>query len=140
MKTTHPVSVDSCKCISLGKLVDNTIRKYTAVSAHHHNCLVNEIGDTVVITADEYAIDAVINGVLKAFIHHSRESRINISARQLYGKMIEINVKDDHCRNTYAMALSLQDIVPLAEQIGGQIDIINRKQTITTVSLRFALS
>ena len=54
--------------------------------------------------------------------------------------MVEINVKDDNCYNAYAVALSLQDVVPLAEKIGGDLNITNQRQRITTISFRFPIA
>lgn len=139
MNSTHPVSFDKGNVFSLGKLVNENIQKHRTAAEHYHNLLINEIAESEAVTvhADKAVVDAVIDGLIKAFVTHTRESQINISARALYGKMIEVSIKDDHCKNTYAMAISLQEIVPLAEQIGGQISITHQKQTMTAVSFRF---
>jgi hypothetical protein len=118
-------------------LIDDNIRKHDTIASGNGVILINEITEPVAVNGDAPVVDAVIDGIMKAFISHALESRISISSRRLHGDMIELNIKDDHCGDAYAIALQLQAIVPLAEQIGGQLDIMNRRQTITTVSFRF---
>jgi hypothetical protein len=124
---------------SLYQIVDSNIKRYLAAAMRNSNSMINNVSNTLNVGADELIIGSVIGGLLNAIILHVKESHIYISAKELYGKMIEINVKDDNCYNTYAIALSLQDIVPLAEKIGGRLDITNQRQKITTISFRFPL-
>ncbi|MBC7948630.1 MAG: hypothetical protein H7Y42_12155 [Chitinophagaceae bacterium] len=122
---------------SLYQLVDSNIKSYLAAAMRNSNSLVNNVSDKLRINTNQMVVNSVIGGLLNAVITHVKESHIYISAKELYGKMIEINIKDDNCYNTYAVALSLQDVVPLAEKIGGRLDITNQRQKITTISFRF---
>jgi len=136
MKTNYAVP-DKNPLRSLYQLVDNNVKNYLAIAKRNSNSFINNVNDKLWVNANEAVLNSVIGGVLNALVTHVRESHIQISAKELYGKMIEVNVKDDNCYNTYAVALSLQDVVPLAEKIGGRIDITNQRQKITTVSFRF---
>jgi hypothetical protein len=138
MKTDYAVT-NKNPLKSLYQLVDNNVKNYLAIAKRNSNSFINNVNDKLWVNANEAVLNSVIGGVLNAVVTHVRESHIQISAKELYGKMIEVNVKDDNCYNTYAVALSLQDIVPLAEKIGGRIDITNQRQKITTVSFRFPL-
>lgn len=136
MKTTHTDVADN-RSGSLYKLVDASIKKYSAIARNNRNSLINNVNNNLNIFTDETIVGSVIEGVLQAINSHVKESLIYISAKELYGKMIEINVKDDNCYNTFAVAISLQDMVPLAEMIGGKLNITNQRQKITTVSFTF---
>jgi|EndMetStandDraft_4_1072995.scaffolds.fasta_scaffold27221_4 hypothetical protein len=140
MKTDYTVPENKNPLRSLYQLVDNNVKNYLAIAKRNSNSFINNVNDKLWFNGNEAILNSVIGGVLNALVTHVRESHIQISAKELYGKMIEVNVKDDNCYNTYAVALSLQDIVPLAEKIGGRIDITNQRQKITTVSFRFPLA
>lgn len=140
MKTDYTIPGDINPIRSLYQLVDNNVKNYLSVARRNSNSFINNVSDKLRINANESVLNSVIGGVLNAVVTHVRESHIQISAKELYGKMIEVNIKDDNCYNTYAVALSLQDIVPLAEKIGGRIDITNQRQKITTVSFRFPVT
>lgn len=125
---------------SLHEVVDSIINKYVNAAKNNSNSLINNVSDKLNVTVNETIVGSVIGGLLHAMITHVKESHIYISAKELYGKMVEINVKDDNCYNTYAVALSLQDIVPLAEMIGGRLNITNQRQKITTISFSFPVT
>jgi hypothetical protein len=139
MKTAQETNPSNPEPSSLYKVVDNSINKYLNAARSNSNSLINNVNDKLNILVDETVIGTVIGGLLNAVISHVKESHIYISAKELYGKIVEINVKDDNCYNTYAVALSLQDIVPLAEKIGGNLNITNQRQKITTISFQFPL-
>lgn len=138
MKATH-VSKNHAN-LPLYQVVDNSIKNYLKAANRNTNFLINNVNAKLNITVDETIVGSVIDGLLHAAISHVKESRIYISAKELYGQMIEINVKDDNCYNAYAVALSLQNIVPLAQKIGGHLNISNHRQKITTISFRFPIA
>lgn len=140
MKTNHAVPTGGYPVRSLYQVVDNNVKHYLNAAQRNSNSFINNVNDKLRVDVNESILNSVIGGVLYALVAHVRDSHILISARELYGKMIEVNVKDDNCYNTYAVALSLQDVVPLAEEIGGSIDITNQRQKITTVSFRFPVA
>lgn len=138
MKTTNFETSDKNRGeSSLCDLVDNAIKQYLNIARQNSNSLINNVSSRLRINADETIIGTVIQGLLKAVITHVKESHVYITAKELYGKMIEISIKDDNCYNTYAMALSLQDMVPLAEKVGGNLNITNQRQKITTISFTY---
>jgi hypothetical protein len=140
MNTTQNTQDGAPGSLSLYQLVENNIKRYLNAAKSNSNSLINNVSDKLKVHADELVIGSIIGGLLNAVITHVRESHIYITAKEVYGKMIEINVKDDNCYNTYAVALSLQDVVKLAERIGGQLDISNQRQKITTITFRFPFS
>ncbi|MDP4263254.1 MAG: hypothetical protein Q8941_12070 [Bacteroidota bacterium] len=126
--------------VSLHQLVDRLINVSVNAAIRNRNSVVNNVSEKFQVSSNEDGIASVISGMLKAVIVNTTESVVYISARQWYDKMIELNVKDDNCYNTYGVALNLQELVPLAETIGGHLDITNKRQKITTISFRFPVS
>jgi hypothetical protein len=139
MRTTDVISAGNNQAASLYQLVDQSMKNYLTAAKHNSNLLINNVNEKLNICVDETIVGSVIGGLLHAVITHVKESHIYISAKELYGKFIEINIKDDNCYNTYAVALSLQDVVPLAEKIGGKLNITNQRQKVTTISFTFPL-
>ncbi len=123
----------------LQNLVNSVIEKLLPVATRNNSSFVNDIPSRLSIEGDENNLASVISGLLRSVINNARESCIRISAKELYGKIVMLSVKDSNSFNTYAMACSLQDVVPLAEQMGGDLNIINERQNITTISLKFPL-
>jgi hypothetical protein len=140
MKTTNNMIPRETERLSLYKVVDNSVKHYLTAAKQNSNSLINNVNVKLNIPVDETIVGPVMGGLLNAVISHVKESHIYITAKEVYGKMVEINVKDDNCYNTYAVALSLQDVVPLAEKIGGHLNITNQRQRITTISFRFPIT
>lgn len=122
---------------SLHHAVDELLKTSLTGITSNRSTVVNNISPSLYVTGSEEVIIAVIQRMLQGMIANASESVISVSAKELYGKMIEVKIKDENCYNTYAVALSLQDAVPLAEKIGGHLDITNQKQKITTIAFRF---
>ncbi|HEY6503333.1 MAG TPA: hypothetical protein VIZ28_05105 [Chitinophagaceae bacterium] len=137
MKTFDIVTAGPTQARSLYQLVEDNMKKYLDAAIQNSNSFINNVSDQLRVTANEAILNSVIGGMLHAVVAHVKESHILVSAKEIYGKMIEINVKDDNCYNTYAVALSLQDAFAQAEKIGGRLDITNQRQKITTISFTF---
>jgi signal transduction histidine kinase len=123
----------------LQNVVDKLINTLSTVATRNKSSFVNDIPSKLDIGTDENGVISVINGLLRSVINNSRESCIRISAKEMYGKMVTISVKDSNSFNTYAVACSLQDVVPLAEKLGGRLDIISERRKETTIAFRFPL-
>lgn len=99
--------------------------------------IVNDVPEKLDVNVDEIAVSKIINGMLYAVVSNAKDTCIRITAKPTYGDMIAVSVNDDNSCHTYAVACNLQEMVPLAEKIGGDINISNRNQNITTVLFRF---
>lgn len=137
MKTSNIHNADNQTKLSLHHAVDELVKTSLAAMNFNRNTIVNNIALSMYITENEEAIISVIRRMLEAVISNASDSVIYVSAKEIYSNMIELKIKDENCYNTYAVAVSLQDAVPLAEKIGGHLDIINQKQKITTIAFRF---
>jgi hypothetical protein len=140
MKTINiPNADDRQTKLSLHYAVDELVKTSLAATNFNRNTILNNISPSLYITSNEEVILSVILRIVEGVITHASDSVIYISGKELYDKMIEVKIKDENCYNTYAVAVSLQDAVPMAEKIGGHLDITNQKQKITTIAFRFPL-
>lgn len=138
MKTSNTLNADHRQTkASLYNAVDQLVKSSLAGMDFNHNTVVNNISPAIYLTSNEEVITSVVRRMLQGVIANASDSVIYVSAKELYGKLIEVKVKDENCYNTYAVAVSLQDAVPMAEKIGGHLDITNQKQKITTIAFRF---
>jgi len=123
----------------LQSAVDRLISSLAPVAIRNRSSFVNNIPATLDIGSDENSVITVIGGLLRSVINNARESCIRISAKETYGTLVTVSVKDSNSYDTYAVACSLQDVVPLAEKMGGQLSIISEKQKVTTFTFRFPI-
>lgn len=140
MKTNHvTVTNENQSAVSLHKLIGQLLDLVPAVAKHQGISLVNNVSAQLRVNAHEETIRDVIRGVLQALLLNTNDTVIYISAKEWFGTMMEVNVRDENCFNTYGVALALQDVVEVAGKIGGKLDITNQKQKITTISFRFSI-
>lgn len=139
MKNEPAMSLNGSAEPGLQLLIDKLIKTLLPLAVRNNSFIVNDVSPGLTISGDENAVSSVINGLLRSVINNARESCIRISAQELYGKTIILSVKDNNSFNTYAVACSLQDVVPLAQKIGGRLDISSQRQKVTTVALRFPI-
>ncbi|MFI5129542.1 MAG: hypothetical protein ACHQFX_06100 [Chitinophagales bacterium] len=123
----------------LQNAVERLIKSLGPVAIRNRSSFVNDIPANLEIGNDENKVISVISGLLRSVINNARESCLRISAKEMYGTMVTVSVKDSNSYDTYAVACSLQDVVPLAEKIGGQLNIISEKEKVTTFTFRFPI-
>jgi hypothetical protein len=131
------ITSDNRTKLSLHKLVDDVIRVSSPVPVHSKNSVVNNVPANLYVNNNEMAVASVINELLQAVISNAADGEIYVSAKELFGNTVKVSVKDNNCYNTYGVACGLQKVVPLAEKIGGYLNIINQRQKITTVEFSF---
>jgi hypothetical protein len=124
----------------LQSMVERLVKTLLPVATRNNSFIVNDVSPKLCVGMDENAVMPVISGLLQSVINNARESCIRITAKEVYGKMVVVSVKDNNSYNTYGVACSLQDVVPLAQRIGGQLDISSEKQNVTTVAFKFPVS
>src|SRR6266498_4253105 len=132
MKTMNKIITGDNKTnLSLYKLVDDAIKKSSVEPVDSKSHILNNIPENLYINVNEDIVTSVIKGLLHSMIMNATDGDIHISAKELFGNTIKVYVKDNNCYNTYAVACSLQKMVPLAERIGGYLNIANQRQKIT---------
>jgi signal transduction histidine kinase len=125
---------------ALQTLVERLIKNLLPVATRNNSFIVNDVSPKLCVGVDENAVMPVISGLLQSVINNARETSIRITAKEVYGKMVVVSVKDNNSYNTYGVACSLQDVVPMAQRIGGQLDISSEKQNVTTIAFRFPVT
>src|SRR6476469_6414819 len=132
MKTVNDkITGGSRTNVSLKKLVDDKIRKTTGTVNSTKIRISNTVSPEVYLNENEDIVGAVIEGMLTSMMTNAADGDIDISAKELFSNTIKLAVKDNNCYNTYAVACSLQSLVPLTERIGGYLNITNQRQKIT---------
>lgn len=121
----------------LQSVIDKLISPLLPVAVRNNSFIVNDVPSFLRFGNDEKEVACVINGILRSVIHNARESCIRVSAQLMYGKLMVVSVKDSNSFNTYGVACSLQDVLPLAQKMGGQLDITNQRQKVTTIVFKF---
>jgi len=122
---------------ALQHIIDKLIAPLVPIATRNNSLIVNDVPSFLKFSNDEQIVASVIDGILRSVIHNSRDTCIGVSAQLLYGKTMVVSVKDSNSFNTYAVACSLQDVLPLAQKLGGGLDITNQRQKVTTIAFRF---
>jgi len=140
MKTTESISpiLQQAKPV-LHDLVDGLIKTILPVAVRNNTFIVNDVPAGLFIDVDANDLAGVISGLLRSVIHNAKESCIRISANEMYGNTIVLSIKDSNSFNTYGVVCSLQNVVPLAQKIGGKPVISSQRQKITTIAFRFPI-
>lgn len=140
MKTMNNItSTDDSKAkLSLYQLVSDSIKASTPGSQSKTN-IRNTVPPDLYVNMNEEIVASVISGLLQAVVSNATDGDIHVSAKELFGNTVKVFVKDNNCYNTYAVACGLQKMVPLAERIGGFLNITNQRQKITTVEFSFPI-
>ena len=138
MKTVNTIITGESKTnLSLHELVDDVIKKSSQIPVNSKSLIENNVAGNLYINTNEDIVASVIDGLLHSMIINATEGDIHISAQELFGNTIKVFVRDNNCYNTYAVACNLKNMVPLAEQIGGFLNITNQRQKITTLEFSF---
>src|SRR5262245_11985133 len=121
---------------SLHQVADDLIKTYQPIATRNKTSFINNIPAKLVIDDNVYQVVSVLNGMLEDMANNATESNLYIFAKEVYGEMVEVYIKDENCFNAYALALGLQNVVRLAQKAGGQLYITNQRKKITTITFR----
>jgi hypothetical protein len=119
----------------LQHLAGSVMKKLLPDAVQNKNFFINDIPSNLAVEYNQDRIIAVLEGLLRTVLYHSRETCIRLSARQ-YGYVVVLELKESGSINDYAMACGLQEVNSLAEMIGGCLSISVQKP-MTTVAFSF---
>ncbi len=119
----------------LHQLAGSVMRNLLPDAVQSKNFFINDIPSNLAIDYNQDRVLAVLEGLLRTVLFHSRETCIRLSARQ-YGYVVVLELKESGSINDYAMACGLQKVNELAETIGGCLSISVQKP-MTTVAFSF---
>ena len=119
----------------LQQLAGSVMQKLLPDAVQNKNFFINDIPSNLAIEYNQDRVIAVLEGLLRTVLFHSRETCIRLSARQ-YGYVVVLDLKESGSINDYAMACGLPAVNGLAETIGGCLSISVQKP-MTTVAFSF---
>jgi hypothetical protein len=139
MTTTvfEPCSPYSMQITSnLHSLTNDLIESVSSAAILNDSYFVNEIPEDLDVDTDPQLVASVLGGMLSTVGRHARGSVITVSAK-IYHDVILVHVKDYNNSQNYDIYHSLQELNPLAEKIGGVIDVNSYRLKVTTVVFSF---
>lgn len=139
MTTTvfEPISYQSLQiAANLRQLTDDLIDSVASAAIENDSFFVNEIPDDMDIDTDPQLVASVLGGMLSTVAQHAKGSCIRVSAK-IYHNVILVHVKDCNSSQNYDIYHSLQELKPLAEKIGGVVDVNSLRLKVTTVVFSF---
>lgn len=132
--------VSNYPATSIRPIVSELTKALLPLAVRKKSFIINNIPHGIEVAAEEQQVIQVINGILNAFVTYASDSCIRITMEKTFGNMMQLNIRDNNSCHPYAVACSLQRIVPLAEKMGAQIAITNQRQRITTITCRLPLA
>lgn len=98
--------------------------------------IVNDIQQELFVNTDKNILASVISSLLNITILHSQNSCIRVSAKY-FGNITLVHVTNNDRSLEGVIAHSLKQIQPLAEKLGGCVEVTNNKTKGTTVAFTF---
>lgn len=135
MKTMR-LSSPPVQTTTLHDLLDQLLRSFRPTATKNGCQLLNDVTESITIHTDEQVLSSIIGDVLHTVISNAKDSNIRISAK-VYSNIIVLHVKDQSSFNNYAVSAGLQKLQPLAEKIGGYLDITSYRLKETTIAFSF---
>jgi signal transduction histidine kinase len=121
-------------------IVSELTKALLPLAVRKKSFIINNVPQGIEVAANQQQVIQVLNGILNAFVTYATDSCIRITVEKTFGNMMQLSIRDNNSCHPYAVACSLQRIVPLAEKLGGQIAITNQRQRITTITCRLPLA
>lgn len=122
--------------IALQTLVSRLVAGIVPIAARHKSFMVNEIPAGLNLVGNTEIIASVLNDVFATMASYAENSCIRISAK-MYGYLVVVQLTDNNNPGAYTIASNLQEVLPIAEKIGGYIGITSQRETETTVVFSF---
>ncbi|MBS1656254.1 MAG: HAMP domain-containing histidine kinase [Bacteroidetes bacterium] len=98
------------------------------------SAIINDVHPDIQVTTDNEMLASVLSRLIHNSLTYSENSTIRISAKH-YSALTLIHVKTSHAHS--GITLSVGQIQPLAEKIGGCISVSNNKDDGITLTLTF---
>ena len=102
----------------------------------HNTRIVNEVNEEMKLDASLDKVAEILNKLLNVIVSNSKDGDIHISVDR-YSGVVTVQIEERNNYNGYALASSINSLVPDAIEIGGYISIKDPRQKIATVSFSF---
>lgn len=121
---------------ALFEMVEKLVKISSFAATKNHSHIINDVPDSLAIKADPVVLASIIGNLLNTVVSHAKDSCIRISAK-IYHDIILIHIKDSNSFNSYAVNAGLQMVQPMAEKIGGFLEITSQRHKETTIAFSF---
>jgi hypothetical protein len=121
---------------NLRQLIDDLLDSIASAAILNDSFFVNDIPDDLDIDTDPQLVASVLGRMLSTVAKHSKSSCIRVSAK-IYHDVVLVHIKDCNSSYNYDIYHNLQELKPLAEKIGGIIDVNSYRLKVTTVVFSF---
>lgn len=130
--TWQPLLINS----NLHVLTNDLIESVSSAAILNDSYFVNEMPTDLGIDTDPQLVASVLGGMLSTVARHAKGSVIKVSAK-IYHDVILVHVKDYNDSQNHDIYHSMEALNPLAEKIGGVIDVNSYRLKVTTVVFSF---
>src|SRR5690242_9004541 len=112
--------------VTLRHLAVHITDSFRPVAARNRSVFVNDIPEDLFIDTDTQLVASVLTGMVSAVVKNAKESSIRLSAK-IYGNVVLVHVKDDNNHNYDSVESKLQQLLPLAEKMGGSLGVTSQR-------------
>ena len=122
--------------ITLSEVANNLTDGFLPLARNNKSVIVNDIPEDLFIDTDIELVASIFAGLLAAVVKNAKESYIRLSAK-LYGNVILLHIKDHNNFNYSPVENKVQQLLPLAEKIGGSVSVTSQRNNVATFAFSF---
>jgi signal transduction histidine kinase len=120
----------------LKTVISQVMNSLIPLAVRRRSFFINEIDTDIKLHADRDMIAYVLGDVLVKAIHHTDNDCIRISA-DVYSNIVLVKINETSQRPYTTIAVSMEQLQPLAEKLGGSISVNSRPDHGVTVAVTF---
>ena len=120
---------------SLKQLSSQVISNIVPQATNHKSFFINDIDPAITVQADTTLVMPALKDILLKALAHSENNCIRLSA-SLFGNIIAVCIKTG-LQQCSTIAINMQLLQPLAEQLGGSITVMSDHHNNTLVAFSF---
>lgn len=121
---------------SLKTIITRIIKSIIPVTVTKNTLLINDVPQFLTVAENKNSVVTVLSNLFTAVAAHASGTCIRVSAKA-FGNVIWLQLKDQKLINTNFLTQCIQDIQPVAENIGGYVGITRHRDAETTIVFSF---
>lgn len=122
--------------ISLKTVISRLVQAVSPETIKNRSFIINEVPEELQIASNSLSVTAVLGKVFVALSRYSYDSCIRVSTK-IYSNVVLVQFRNKNNLNAYALTYNLQSAQPIAESIGGYVDITSTRKKETTIVFGF---
>jgi hypothetical protein len=122
--------------ITLSELANNLSSGFLPQARTNKSVIVNDIPEDLFIDTDLELVASIFAGLLAAVVKNAKESYIRLSAK-VFGNVVLLHIKDHNNFNYSPVENKVQQLLPLAEKIGGSVSVTSQRNNVATFAFSF---